>query len=281
MADIAHVSAPEEAGFRPRHEVVVFVGPTGAPGITASAIGFADACARLKLRTIVVDADPYGAKLTDWLGADAVHSIHVLAQASQFNPATPQQIEIALHHLQKPAGLSLVAGFESPRVADSFDRLTVPNLVTALRNQCDVLVIDAGRIHRPWTLSLMTQADHIVCVFVPNEEGAFALNRAWGYYVLADKMPIRHAVALANRYHGDDEFRNLATVLKNRFGLPLASRVPENTKAFQASWAERHPVRPEDVDYAYDRLVSSLFPQIPLMHTNKSRGGGIGRLLGR
>ena len=62
------VGAPDVADTGPAGRVVAVWGPAGAPGRTTLAAGLAAELARRRLRTVLVDADPYGGAVAQQLG---------------------------------------------------------------------------------------------------------------------------------------------------------------------------------------------------------------------
>ncbi len=181
--DVPPVPAPASGG-----RVVVVWGPTGAPGRTTVAAGLAGELARRRLRTILVDADPYGGAVAQHLGImDEVSGILAAARLSLGGT-----LEQRFTSVQRgvDAALSVITGL--PR-ADRYVEVrsgVVEHLLQVASTQAQVVVDtgfgleDAGPDPgaRPgrnqMTLGALEAADEIVLVGAADPVGLSRLARA-------------------------------------------------------------------------------------------------------
>ena len=168
--------------------VVAVWGPTGAPGRTTVAAGIAGELARRRLRTILVDADPYGGSVAQHLGIlDEISGVLAAARLS-----TGGTLEERFTSVQRgvDAALSVVTGL--PR-ADRYVEVragVVEHLLEVAARQAQV-VVDTGfgleddgldYAARParnqMTLDALEAADEVVVVGAADPPGLSRLARA-------------------------------------------------------------------------------------------------------
>ena len=168
--------------------VVAVWGPTGAPGRTTVAAGLAGELARRRLRTILVDADPYGGSVAQHLGIlDEVSGVLAAARLS-----TGGTLEERFTSVQRgvDAALSVITGL--PR-ADRYVEVragVVEHLLEVAARHAQV-VVDTGfgleddgldYAARParnqMTLDALEAADEAVVVGAADPPGLSRLARA-------------------------------------------------------------------------------------------------------
>jgi len=202
--------APPAAARRAGRTVAVW-GPTGAPGRSTVALGLAAELARMRMDTLLIDADVYGGACASMLGL-LDESSGLLAAMRAANTGTLD-----------PQALASIARTVSPRLrvltglprADRWTEVKPPLLREALltaRALCDVTVLDCGfaletdeevsyDVAAPRrngaTLEVLTDADHIVVIGTADPLGLSRLIRA--VHELAAVVPGGSPYVVVNR----------------------------------------------------------------------------------
>ena len=177
------VPAPAAGG-----RVIAVWGPTGAPGRTTVATGIAGELARRRLRTILIDADPYGGCVAQHLGImDEVSGLLAAARLS-----TGGALEQRFTSVQRgvDAALSVITGLPRPDRYVEVRSGVVEHLLEVASAQAQV-VVDTGfgleddgpdYAARPgrnqMTLGALEAADEVVVVGAADPVGLSRLARA-------------------------------------------------------------------------------------------------------
>jgi len=150
--DVDQVLSALRGGFRadpvPRADraggrLIAVWGPIGSPGRTSVAVNVADELARLKVNSLLADADTYGPSVAQQLGllddASGLAAVCRLAALDRINSAAIRQAAVVL-----PSGLSVLTGLPRP---DRWEELLPAALDAAwscARQQFALTVVDVG-----------------------------------------------------------------------------------------------------------------------------------------
>jgi MinD-like ATPase involved in chromosome partitioning or flagellar assembly len=142
-ADRAPAPSPEQApaATGPGGPVIAVWGPAGAPGRTTVAAGVAAVLAQRDRRTILVDADPYGASVGQQLGiVDGVSGLLAAARLT-----VSGQLEERFASVQRgiDSHLSVITGLPRPDRWVELRSGAVHHLLESARRQAHV-VVDTG-----------------------------------------------------------------------------------------------------------------------------------------
>ncbi len=174
-------------GTAPQGRVVVVWGPAGAPGRTTLAAGLAAELARRRLRTLLVDADPYGGAVAQQLGV--LDEVSGLLSAARLAAAGTLAQGFAGVQRSLDAHLSVLTGLPRPDRWSEVRPGVVEEILDAGREQGFVVVdtgfglesdpaADLGRPARnQMTLAALEVADEVVVVGSADPVGLSRLAR--------------------------------------------------------------------------------------------------------
>nr|WP_281380976.1 hypothetical protein [Nocardioides panaciterrulae] len=174
-------------GHVPPGRVIAVWGPGGAPGRTTLAAGLAAELARRRLRTVLVDADPYGGAVAQQLGI--LDEVSGLLSAARLAAAGTLAEGFAGVQRSLDAHLSVITGLPRPDRWSEVRTGVVEELLDAGREQGFVVVdtgfgldsdpgADLGRPTRnQLTLAALEVADEVVVVGSADPVGLSRLAR--------------------------------------------------------------------------------------------------------
>jgi MinD-like ATPase involved in chromosome partitioning or flagellar assembly len=266
MAEVVETEAEQPHIARAR--VILAVGGSTSPGVTSVALHLAVAVATLGRDTILADCDPDGGFLAHWLKKRSDKAIDILTRTTAFGEIAPEHIRKACQEVSP--NLRLIAGFEDPGHADEASVVAPARLLNGLASECDVLIIDAGRLRKNWSGRFFTLADQVLFVLRPDRTGVIRLTQSW----MADWV---RAIGPANAFaviNGIDlvlDAPGFRSSLQRDFNLPVAAEIPRVDKAFNRALSRGEIV--EDPAYlnAIAHLTETLFPSPP-REEEESRG---------
>ncbi|MEO6472704.1 MAG: hypothetical protein ABIR57_12065 [Aeromicrobium sp.] len=186
--------------------LVAVWGPGGAPGRSTVALGLADAWAREGLRTILVDADPYGGAIAQMLGVlDEVSGLLAASRAANEGRAA----ELTEHLYGVSDRLAVLTGLPRPDLWSQVRTGAAQRLLGQLRTDSDVSVLDVGFCledagsfdsaaprRNQLTLQSLEEADHVVAVGRADPVGLTRLVR--GLHDLDSAIPSAEVSVLIN-----------------------------------------------------------------------------------
>lgn len=267
---MAEVAAPAIA-FSQRAKVILVVGGSTSPGVTSVALHCAVATASRGHNTILADCDPDGGFLVHWLKKRSDKAIDILVRTTAFGDIAPDHVRKGCQDIAP--NLRLIAGFEDPGHADDASPLAARRLVDGLAAECEVLVIDAGRLRQNWSGRFLPLADQVLFVLRPDRTGALRLTQSW----MADwvrALSPSNASAVINEIDIVLDAPGFRTALQRDYNLPVAAEIPRADKAFNRALNKNQIV--EDPAYlnSIARLAETLFPS-PIAEEG-ARGGLLG-----
>ncbi|MFI5955262.1 CpaE family protein [Cryptosporangium sp. NPDC051539] len=245
-------TAPPGGGARGR--VVAVWGPTGAPGRTTVAVGLADECARLGVRTMLVDADTYGGVVAQHLGlldeAAGLASAARLADTGRLDTTSLAAVARALTpHLRVLTGISR---------ADRWPEITpgaVADLLDQARDLCALTIVDTGFCleqdeelvfdtaaprRNGATLTAIEEADTLLAIGSADPVGLHRLVR--GLASLKEVVPTAEPIVVVNRLRRGpiphDPAASIDTALRRFAGIDGVRTLPYDLSATDRALAE-------------------------------------------
>jgi hypothetical protein len=220
---------PSTAAVRGRGRVVAVWGPAGAPGRTTVAIGGAHEAARLGVRTLLADADPYGGTVAPTVGLP--DEIAGLALASRDAVAGRLgTVRLAQRSRQLRPRLRVLTGHSRADRWRELPSAGLPLVLDESRRLCALTVVDCGFCleldedrtepqRNGATLAVLAAADTVLCVGAADPIGLHRLSH--GLDDLRTVLPGVVPLVVANpcRRHRDVPRRDdLAAALGRRRG---------------------------------------------------------------
>ena len=258
-----HAAPDIESGWRPREadatpsrrpaaprpgQIVAVWGPAGAPGRSSIALGIASEAARAGVRTLLVDADPYGGVQAASLAIldESPGLAGAVRRADQGDLDVPDLVERCL---QVAPGLALLAGISR---ADRWPELRpdpLDRVLTLARQVAELVVVDCGFSveddeelsydtsaprRNGATLATLACADHLVVVGGADPIGLLRLVRGLAE-IDTIRTPARRTVVV-NRLRESAVGRRpedgVAAALQRFAGLADVWFVPDDREAF-------------------------------------------------
>src|SRR6202022_232963 len=113
-------------------------------GATSLALGLA-AVLGTRHRTVLVDLNRDNAEVATFLNAVETKTVFHLSYNAE--PAAITDIELR-QHLQWQDGFAVLPGITDHRQAEQITSLFIGNLLQVLRKECEVVVVDGGRLRQ-------------------------------------------------------------------------------------------------------------------------------------
>jgi MinD-like ATPase involved in chromosome partitioning or flagellar assembly len=225
---------PSTAAVRGRGRVVAVWGPAGAPGRTTVAIGVADEAARLGVRTLLADADPYGGTVAPTVGLP--DEIAGLALASRDAVAGRLgTVRLAQRSRQLRPRLRVLTGHSRADRWRELPSAGLPLVLDESRRLCALTVVDCGFCleldedrtepqRNGATLAVLAAADTVLCVGAADPIGLHRLSH--GLDDLRTVLPGVVPLVVANRVAGTAMSRDVTTSLRRWGDVEASARLP-------------------------------------------------------
>ena len=248
MAEFVPEEVSEFAPIAHRAKVILVSGGPASPGITSVALHLAVGAAAHGNNTILADCDPDGGFLTHWLKKRSDKAIDILVRTTNFGEIAPEHVRKACQDIS--LNLRLVAGFEDPGHANDATIAAPKRLIDGLATECEVLIIDGGRLRPSWSGRFLPLADHVLFVLRPDHMGVLRLTQTWMADWVRAYAPT-NAFAVINGIDLLLDAPGFRSALQRDFNLPVAGEIPRADKAFNRALANNQIVEdPAVVDHA-------------------------------
>jgi MinD-like ATPase involved in chromosome partitioning or flagellar assembly len=126
-----------------RGRVLAVWGPAGGPGRSTLALGLAQAMVRLRLVTVLIDADVYGGAQAQLLGL-LDESSGLLAACRGANLGQLTADVLARHTVEATPGLRVLTGLPRADRWNEASPVLVRSVLSAARSMADTVVVDCG-----------------------------------------------------------------------------------------------------------------------------------------
>ncbi|MGW7361858.1 AAA family ATPase [Streptomyces sp. NPDC054841] len=213
----------------PGGTVLTVSGAKGGVGTTVTAVQLALAARASGMNTALADMDLQGGDVASYLDVQFRRSIVDLASIQDISPRVLQD---AVFSHQTGIGLLLAPG-EGERGEEVTDR-SVRQIVSALRNRYEVVIIDCGTQMNGANAAAIEMADITLLVTTPD---VVAVRAAKRMVRLWDRLQIRKAeetITLVNRFIRNTEIQ--PPLVERITGTRVArSVVPANFKELQSA----------------------------------------------
>jgi MinD-like ATPase involved in chromosome partitioning or flagellar assembly len=247
--------------------VVAVWGPTGAPGRTTVAVGLADEAARLRVPTLLVDADVYGGVVAQVLGlldeSPGVAAAARQAAAGTLDLAALTRLAWALSpHLRVLTGLARADRWPELRPhsvgvvleqARHLASLTVVDCAFSLEEDEELSFDTAAPRRNGATLTVLESADEVLCVSGADPVALQRTVRALAE--LREVLPGVEPVVVVNQVRRGpvpgDAREEIAAALTRFAGREVRAFLPADRKATDAALAS-------------GRTLAEVAPQSPL-----------------
>ncbi|MGI5480973.1 AAA family ATPase [Streptomyces lavendofoliae] len=212
----------------PGGRVVAVTGAKGGVGTTVTAVQLALAARASGLSVALADLDLQSGDVASYLDVQFRRSVVDLAAIQDISPRVLQD---ALYVHQSGIGLLLAPG-EGERGEDVTDR-SVRQIVSALRNRYEVVVVDCGTHLNSANAAAIEMADTTLLLVTPD---VVAVRAAKRMVRLWDRLQIRKAeetVTVVNRHNRNSEIQ--PPLVERITGTRVAkTSVPANFKELQS-----------------------------------------------
>ncbi|GGU36708.1 AAA family ATPase [Streptomyces lavendofoliae] len=212
----------------PGGRVVAVTGAKGGVGTTVTAVQLALAARASGLSVALADLDLQSGDVASYLDVQFRRSVVDLAAIQDISPRVLQD---ALYVHQSGIGLLLAPG-EGERGEDVTDR-SVRQIVSALRNRYEVVVVDCGTHLNSANAAAIEMADTTLLLVTPD---VVAVRAAKRMVRLWDRLQIRKAeetVTVVNRHNRNSEIQ--PPLVEKITGTRVArTSVPANFKELQS-----------------------------------------------
>jgi MinD-like ATPase involved in chromosome partitioning or flagellar assembly len=233
--------------------VVAVWGPTGAPGRTTVAVGLADEAARLRVPTLLVDADVYGGVVAQMLGlldeSPGVAAAARQAAAGTLDLAALTRLAWALGpHLRVLTGLARADRWPELRPhsvgvvleqARHLATLTVVDCAFSLEDDEELSFDTAAPRRNGATLTVLESADEVLCVSGADPVALQRTVRALAE--LREVLPGVEPVVVVNQVRRGpvpgDPREEIAAALTRFAGREVRAFLPADRKATDAALA--------------------------------------------
>ncbi|MFZ0996132.1 MAG: ParA family protein [Candidatus Dormiibacterota bacterium] len=201
-------------------------GPTGAPGRTFLSINLAAALVIQGLRVVLVDADPHLGAVAVQLDLAEDRSLNYLAHEAALKPVDDA---LVLRHVQTVSGLDVLTGRSVAGVGEPVPSPVLEEVIQALRQQYDAIVIDAGALDCEPAQKAALLSQLVVWAVVSTKLGIDLLDRTLAS-PLAGEVRTRAGLAILNRV-GPPGLRDVEHALRARYGVAVAAAIPDQRRA--------------------------------------------------
>ena len=201
--------APEAGGL-----VLGVTGGCGGAGATTAAVWIAQAAARLGVRVLLIDGDPWGGGLELALAAEDAPGLRWPDLAGASGSIDPAELDDAL---PTAGGFSFLSWPGTRDRAAGVDETTVAGVLDAARRGCELAVLDIGR-GREALRSFAWECDRIVVVAPARLRAAVATAR-----LLQELPPVETALVVRASPGAALD----APLIADSVGLPLHGIMPE------------------------------------------------------
>lgn len=205
-------------------------GGGGAPGVTTIAMALARTLQLSDRRSVLVDLDPDGGTAALRAGVSADPGVFLLLDPVR--GVAPQSAEIADITRQTPDGWGLVPGFLHSGQAHQVSRVAGTDLLRAVAQQYDDVVVDVGRYRPGLSGWVITAADHTLWIVDPSPEGVIRLAAAFGG-VMSDEAGEGYVVI--NHSTRREAVADVGIGIEQMWGLKVVSFCPHLTRTPQDS----------------------------------------------
>lgn len=201
-------------------------GGGGAPGVTTIAMALARTLQLSDRKSVLVDLDPDGGMAALRAGVSAEPGVFLLLDPVR--GVAPQPTELADLTRQTSDGWALLPGFLHSGEAHQVSRVAGTDLLRAVAQQYDDVVIDVGRYRPGLSGWVMTSADHRLWIVDPSPEGVVRLAAALGG-VVSDEAAEGYAVINHSTRH--EAVADVGLGIEQMWGLKVVSFCPHLTRA--------------------------------------------------
>ncbi|MFJ5100768.1 CpaE family protein [Streptomyces sp. NPDC088554] len=213
----------------PGGTVVTVSGAKGGVGTTLTAVQLALAAKASGMSTALVDLDLQSGDVASYLDVQFRRSIVDLASIQDISPRVLQDV-VFVH----PSGIGLLLAPGEGERGEEINERSVRQIVSALRNRCEVVVVDCGTQMNSANAAAIEMADTTLLLTTPDVVSVRAAKRM---VRLWDRLQIRKAeetVTVVNRHTRNTEIQ---PPLIERITSTRVSRVtiPANFKELQAA----------------------------------------------
>ncbi|MFJ2110469.1 CpaE family protein [Streptomyces sp. NPDC087850] len=213
----------------PGGTVVTVSGAKGGVGTTLTAVQLALAAKASGMSTALVDLDLQSGDIASYLDVQFRRSIVDLASIQDISPRVLQDV-VFVH----PSGIGLLLAPGEGERGEEINERSVRQIVSALRNRCEVVVVDCGTQMNSANAAAIEMADTTLLLTTPDVVSVRAAKRM---VRLWDRLQIRKAeetVTVVNRHTRNTEIQ---PPLIERITSTRVSRVtiPANFKELQAA----------------------------------------------
>jgi len=241
-----HVEEPARAEPEARGAVIAVWGTSGAPGRTTIAIALSEACARLGLRTLMVDGDTHGPSIAPSLGiTEQASGVLLACKHAEQGSLDEDALERAMRGI-KP-GLDVLTGLDDSTRWAEFRGQAFARVLHVSRAVADVTVVDihsclestsdpiTGMRGERNGISRATlgNADHVVLVSRPDPVGVARLVRSLA--ILGEVAGERRPHVLVNRVERAWQVREVHHVLSRTGFVANVDGVSEDSTVTKAA----------------------------------------------
>ncbi|AXG80012.1 AAA family ATPase [Streptomyces paludis] len=224
-----HLGQGADVFTGPGGTVITVSGAKGGVGTTLTAVQLALAAKASGMNTALADLDLQSGDIASYLDVQFRRSIVDLASIQDISPRVLQDA-VFIH----PTGLGLLLAPGEGERGEEINERSVRQIVSALRNRYDVVVVDCGTQMNSANAAAIEMADTTVLLTTPDVVSVRAAKRM---VRLWDRLQIRKAeetVTVVNRHTRSTEIQ--PPLIERITGTRVAKvTIPANFKELQAS----------------------------------------------
>lgn len=196
-----------------RGSVVAVIGGCGGAGASTAAGMLALKASREKIRTLLVDADPWGFGLEGALSSDPVEGLHWHELSQSVGVLNSQQFSAALPQI---AHCSVLGFGRAAQAAQQLNPALVIEVLEAARRAFELIVIDVGRMAKNLE-TFCESADQVLCLVPATVPAMLSVHRMLPMLPRSTKLVVRRPAP-----EGLD-----AELIAESLGLPLVGEMPK------------------------------------------------------